>query len=51
MAGRWWLVNGHRWAEMMDALAGPLVVCDRTHLIRMVEEGRAPVRRTKGRGR
>ena len=40
MADRWWLVNGYRWAENLDALAGPLVVCDRAHLLRSVEEGR-----------
>jgi len=42
---RWWWLNGFRWAECVDALAGPLVVCDRTHLLRMVEEGRPQKRR------
>ena len=44
MAERWWLLNGFRWAETIDAHVGPLVVCDRTHLLRLVEEGRPPVR-------
>ena len=47
---RWWWLNGFRWAECVDALAGPLVVCDRVSLIRLLEEGR-PVRVMRGRGR
>ena len=41
---RCWLLNGHRWAEQCDDGAGPLVVCDRSLLLRLVEEGRPPPR-------